>query len=165
MWQSVSTAPFDRDLELGVVNNDIGSLIRLLGSPNDDQVLAAARTLVKEMEGIGGLNALAKLWEGRIPLQRPAKPRPKAFDFTKVDAAIELFVAEKTEVRLGEVRKVVLEQLAEVRALKDAGDADHLNAVTPYIRARLRNLGFKSRSGNILHREAPQPKSGWRWPW
>ena len=55
-------------------------------------------------------------------------------------------------MRLGEVRKVVLQQLAEVRALEDASDTNHLNAVTPYIRARLRNLGFKSSSGNTLHR-------------
>jgi hypothetical protein len=97
MWYSISTAPLKRDHELAVLNNDIGSLIRMLGSPNDDEVLTAARALVKEMEGIGGLNALAKLWERRVPLQRPAKPRPKPkpFDFTKVDTAIELFVAER----------------------------------------------------------------------
>src|SRR6516165_6472147 len=103
MRHAISTARFDRDHELAVLNNDIGSLIRMLGSPNDNEVLAAARALVKEMEGIGGLNALATLWERRVPLQ-PPKLIPKPLDLTKVDTAIKFFVAGKIKVRLGEVR-------------------------------------------------------------
>ena len=94
MWYSISTAPLKRDHELAVLNNDIGSLIRMLGSPNDNEVLAAARALAKEIECIGGLNALAKLWERQVPLQ-PPRLIPKTLDFTKVDTAIELFVAER----------------------------------------------------------------------
>jgi hypothetical protein len=145
-------------------NDRIGLLIRMLGSPNDNEVLAAARALVIEMEGIGGLNSLAKAWERRVPLQ-PPKPIPKPFDFTKVDTAIELFVAGKTEVKFGEVRRAVLQMVAETHALEEARDTNQLNAITPYIRARLWNLGFRSRSGNILYRHTPLPKSAWRWPW
>jgi hypothetical protein len=105
MWHSISTAPFERDHELAFLSNDIGSLIRMLGSPNDNEVLAAARALVKEMEGIGGLNALAKVWERKVPLQ-PPKPKPEPFDFTKVDIAIELFVAGKTDT-LADVLKAL----------------------------------------------------------
>jgi hypothetical protein len=113
----------------------------MLGSPNDNEVLAAARALVKEMEGIGGLKALAKLWERQVPLQRP-KPKTKPFDFTKIETAVELFVAGKTQVRIGEVRKAVLQMVAEVRAPEEARDTNQLNVVR-YIRARLRHLGFK----------------------
>jgi hypothetical protein len=164
MWHSISTASFDRDHELSVLSNDIGSLIRMLGSPNDHEALAAARALVKEMEGIGGLNALAKLWERQVPLQ-PPKLVSKLFDVTKVDTAIELFVAGKTQVRFGEVRNAVLQMLAGLHALQEARDTNQLNAITSYIRTRLWNLGFKSRSGNILYRQAPPPKSRWQWPW
>jgi hypothetical protein len=136
----------------------------MLGSSDDNEVLAAARSLVAEMEGIGGLNSLAKAWDRQVPFQ-PPKPIPKPFDFTTVDTAIELFVAGKTQVRFGEVRKAVLRMLAEAHALEEARDTNQLNAITPYIRSRLWNLGFKSGSGNVLYRHTPPPKSGWRWPW
>jgi hypothetical protein len=68
----------------------IGLLIRTLDSPNDNEVLAAAKALVKEMEGIGVPDALVELWKRRrVSLQRPKPvpkpPVPRPFDFTQID--------------------------------------------------------------------------------
>jgi hypothetical protein len=131
-----------------MANNRIGSLIRLLGSPNDSEVLTTAKALVSEMEGIGGLDALAKLWEQQsVSLQRP---KPKPFDFSKVAPAVELFTTDKNEVTINDVLKAVKQTVAEVRALEEAPNRDEqLFAVSRYVCARLQRLGFRASSSGM----------------
>jgi hypothetical protein len=121
----------------------------MLGSSDDDEVLVAARALVKELESTGeDLNAMVQAWEHRRPPRparpsRPPRPKPKPFDFTPVKTAVDLFVAGKSQVKLGEVRKAALNMLAEVHGFEAARDTMQLDVITPYIRARLRQLGFQ----------------------
>jgi hypothetical protein len=129
----------------------------MLGSSNDDEVLVAARALVKELASTGeDLNAVAQAWEHRQPPRpprpsRPSRPKSKPFDFTPIETVVDFFVAGKSEVRLGEVRKAVLHMLAERHGFEEARDRKQLDVITPYIRARLRRLGFQpSSSGTWL---------------
>jgi hypothetical protein len=121
----------------------VPALIRMLGSPNDNEALGAVRALIRELANNGEhLDDLVRAWESAQG-QRPVIPKSKPFDYTKVETAVTLYAQEKNTVTMNEVVKAVKEMVAECRE-------PHVDTmmVDRYIAARLRTLGFKpSKSG------------------
>jgi hypothetical protein len=119
----------------------IPALIRLLGSPNDNEALGAARALVRELANTGaGLDDLARAWAETRSQRPPPPPRAKPFDYSRVEAAVTLYTQDKATVTMNKVIKAVHELVRD--------PCDDLDTFNRYILARLRALGFeRSRSG------------------
>jgi hypothetical protein len=91
----------------------IPSLIRMLGSPVDNEVLGAVRALVQELTANNQhLDDLAQAWE-KTQAQRPAQPKIKPFDYSKIETAVTLYAQDKTKItmnkRIQATRKMVKE--------------------------------------------------------
>lgn|SRR5215831_10279184 len=112
----------------------IPALIRMLSSPNDNEVLQAARALVRELANHNAhLDDLAKTWEEAEARQLPPH-KTKAFDFSKVETAVTLYAQDKTRVTMNKTIRAVKEMIADV-------PHDH-DLINRYIIARLFALGF-----------------------
>jgi hypothetical protein len=124
------------------MSNRIPALIRMLGSPNDNEALEAARALVRELTNNGAhLDDLAQAWT-KAQAQRPAPQKSKALDYEKVTTAVTLYAQDKNKVNMNKTLRAVKEMVAELREPHDT------RMVAQYVTARLRALGYKrSRSG------------------
>src|SRR5436190_16099875 len=115
--------------------NRISALIRMIGSPNDNEALEAARALVRELANNGAhLDDLAKAWE-REP--RPPAQTSKPFDYTKVTTAVTLYAQDKNHVTINTTIAAVIDMIAELRQPYNTEMIDR------YLKAQLRALGFK----------------------
>jgi hypothetical protein len=127
-----------------VTDTRIPSLIRMLGSPNDNEVVQAARALSRELD----LEDLARVWD-RAQADRPEVRPERPIDYSKVETAVTLYSQGKTQVSMNKLLRAVRETVAEMRVAAPS-DWDEANK---YITARLRALGFKpSVSGNTYSR-------------
>jgi hypothetical protein len=133
--------------EVKAMAKRIPALIRMLGSPNDNEALGAARALVRELSNNGEhLDDLAQAWE-RAQAQRPPAQKSKPLDYTKVETAVTLYAQDKNKVTMNNVILAVKEMVAELHEPYDT------LMTARYITARLRALGFKpSRSGSSYSR-------------
>src|SRR5262245_47515499 len=119
----------------------IPSLIRMLGSSNDNEALGAARALVRELTDNGAhLDDLAKAWE-KAEAQRPPPQETKPFDYSKVETAVTLYAQDKAQVSMNKIIKAVGEMVTDT-------PSDDL--VVRYITARLRTL-----ASNLVGLETP----------
>jgi hypothetical protein len=120
------------------VTNRIPALIRLLGSPNDNEALGAARALVRELASAGAhLDDLARSWEETQASRPPPPPRSAPFDYSKVEAAVTLYAQDKAVVTTNKVMKAVHEMV------RDCPRDDGNLTTTRYVFAQLRSLGFE----------------------
>jgi hypothetical protein len=124
--------------------SNIPALIRMLGSPNDNEALAAARALVRELANNGEhLDDLAQAWT-KAQAQRAAPQKSKPLDYEKITTATTLYAQDKNKVDINKAIRAVREMVAELR--EPYNDPQHL--IPRHIITRLRALGFKpSRSG------------------
>jgi hypothetical protein len=129
------------------MSNRIPALIRMLGSPNDNEALEAARALVREMANNGlHLDDLAQAWE-KAQARRPTPQKSKSLDYEKITTATTLYAQDKNKVDINKAIRAVREMVAELREPYD--DPEHL--ISRYIIARLRALGFKSSSSGLTY--------------
>src|SRR5215469_9537169 len=120
----------------------IALLIPMLTSSSDGEVLKAARALDKELKDRGSdIHALVRAWEQALAEQPAVEPQLNPVDYGKVESTVNLFVADKTKVRMRDVLKEV-HTIAEVRALLDAAEPEGL-VVGGYVSRYLQRLGFK----------------------
>jgi hypothetical protein len=118
----------------------------MLGSPNDQEVLTATRGLVRALaDASSDLTSLGRVWDAR-PGAQP-KPKAQPLDFTKIEAAVTRYVADKTGVTHNNVVLAVRRQVVEFRDLErinlNAAEQAQRKDAFRYIDARLRALGFR----------------------
>ncbi len=120
----------------------------MLESPNDNDVLATARKLVRELKGNGSdLRTLANALEAEWEKQQKAKPAPPPpIDYSKVEAAIARYAADRTTVQYHLLWKALI---AEVPALVNRGGGA---SITGYIHRFMRGLGFTASASHATWR-------------
>ena len=128
----------------GPMGKRVFKLVLRLDSPNDNEVLLAARKLIGELKGNGSdLRVLANALEAEWEKQQKAKPAPPpSIDFSKVEAAVTRYAADRTTVKFNTMWKAVI---AEVPAL-DSWVAVRGGDVIRYVHGCLHRLGFTGSS-------------------
>jgi hypothetical protein len=128
-------------------------LVLRLDSPNDHEVLSAARKLVHGLKANGSdlrtlANALETEWE-KQQKKKPAPPPP--IDFSEVEAAVKRYAADKATVNLHRMWKALQTEMPSFGEYRDeSGGATTAN----YLIGCLRRLGFTgSSSGLTWHRK------------
>ena len=127
-------------------------LVLRLDSPNDNEVLAAARKIVGALKANGSdLRTLAAALETEWEKQQKAKPAPPPkIDFSEVEAAVKRYTADRTTVKYNAMWRALV---AEMPALDDVLARSRDGRVTSYIHRYLHRLGFAgSSSGLTWHR-------------
>jgi hypothetical protein len=126
----------------------ISRLIHALASSVDNEVLMAARALVRELSQNGAsVHDLAQAWEEHQARRPAPQQQTKPFDYSKVTTAVTLYCQGKTNVSINKLYRAVEEMVSDLPP-----DGMELT-VTRYMFAQLRELGFSpSRSAKTWSR-------------
>jgi hypothetical protein len=129
----------------------ISKLIRRLDSPNDNEVVAAARALISELQANGSdLHNLATAWDAEWQrLHGPQAPRQRPVDWADVEAFVTRFADGKITVMMN----------AALRAVHAAQpDVPRDTSTSGFVARTLIRLGFApSRSGASFRRATTGP--------
>ena len=121
----------------------IAKLIRMLGSPNEGEMIGAARALAKK--DLHTAADVIEAWEKRVVTFRPKPPPP--IDWAKIEAAITAYIEGKATVTLSNAWKIARKAHPK---LDDTGGS---TGATKGIISMIIRLGFtQSRSGYTFTR-------------
>jgi hypothetical protein len=121
------------------LRGNVGKMIRMLGSPEDGVVLAAARALARTKD-LHALAQVAEAWEKQQIGQQPVK-KPVQINWPIVEEFVGRFTAGKKQLRFGQVLVAVHAEIPATR--------EHQEGTWVYIQGCLQRLGFKPSSSGL----------------
>jgi hypothetical protein len=121
------------------LRDNVGKLIRMLGSTSEGEVLKAARVLASTKD-LHALAEVAEAWEKQQISQQTTKPKP--INWPIVEEFVGRVVAGKNKVKFGSVLVAVHAEIPATR--------EHPEGTYRYIGGCLQRLGFKPSSSGLM---------------
>jgi flavin-dependent dehydrogenase len=129
-----------------MIDAQVFKLLCRLDSPDDNEVLQAARALVRNLKAAGSdLRTLSDALEVEWIKQHKVQPRAIPIDYSDVDAAIATYAQDRAVVQMNALLKTLYNKIGQ-------------HPEWQYVHRRLQRLGYiVSNSGKTFHKQSAGP--------